>query len=193
MARISIHDQHPLSGMPFTWTHEVGHAVDYLTLTDAQRQKIMAFWRPLAQYDPQGRHTTPHDCYTWNKASDPYNMKQHESYAEAFVAAFAPTVWGERSPYGRFVHWPVDFSNVATAPPIAHYDKIRQFTLEHPIMAFSDVPPTHTHAEGINWAAGEGIITGYPDGTFKPNDPVSRGAFATMLKRYDNLDPHDGI
>lgn len=191
---ITMNSIYPLSGMPFTFAHEVGHMVDDLTLANtaaglAQREKIRQFWVPLSATNPDGRHTSPHQCQTWKNSSDDYLWRHFEAYAEAFVAAFSPVVWGARSPYSRFVHWPVDYTNVATQPPIVRYDKIRQLTLEHTIMAFTDVPPTHTHAEGINWAAGQGIISGYPDGTFRPNDPVSRGAFCTMLKRYDDLQP----
>jgi hypothetical protein len=34
-----------------------------------------------------------------------------------------------------------------------------------------------------------GIVSGYPDGTFKPNDPFSRAAFATLLYKTFKLEP----
>ncbi|CAN5614116.1 hypothetical protein BH23PAT1_BH23PAT1_3370 [soil metagenome] len=34
-----------------------------------------------------------------------------------------------------------------------------------------------------DWAQEEGIMTGYADGTFGPNDPVTRGQTATILRR----------
>ena len=48
---------------------------------------------------------------------------------------------------------------------------------------FSDVPDGSTHAEGIVWAAGRGLIEGYDDGTFRPGEPVTRGQLATILHR----------
>ncbi|WP_084101046.1 SpoIID/LytB domain-containing protein [Demequina sp. NBRC 110051] len=48
---------------------------------------------------------------------------------------------------------------------------------------FSDVPATHQFAKEISWLAGEGITTGYADGTFKPKAEVSREAFAAFLYR----------
>jgi hypothetical protein len=33
------------------------------------------------------------------------------------------------------------------------------------------------------WAAENGITTGYPDGTYRPDDPVTRGEMAVFLKR----------
>ena len=36
----------------------------------------------------------------------------------------------------------------------------------------------------ITWLAGQGITTGYSDGTFRPRSPVSREAMAAFLYRY---------
>lgn len=48
---------------------------------------------------------------------------------------------------------------------------------------FSDVGDDHVHALGIQFAAQRGVITGFGDGTFRPNQPVTRGQVATMLLR----------
>lgn len=37
--------------------------------------------------------------------------------------------------------------------------------------------------EAIVSLIGEGIITGYPDGTFKPEDPVTRAEFSKMVAK----------
>ncbi|MCC5950917.1 MAG: S-layer homology domain-containing protein [Acidimicrobiia bacterium] len=49
---------------------------------------------------------------------------------------------------------------------------------------FSDVPPGHPFAAEINWMAANDIAGGFPDGSFRPTDPVSRQAFAAFLARY---------
>jgi subtilisin family serine protease len=41
----------------------------------------------------------------------------------------------------------------------------------------------HTHAPGIGALVRAGITSGYPDGSFRPNDPVTRGQMATFLTR----------
>jgi predicted extracellular nuclease len=46
---------------------------------------------------------------------------------------------------------------------------------------FSDVPTTHWAAAWIKQLAAEGITAGFPDGTFRPNDPVSRAQMAVFL------------
>lgn len=48
---------------------------------------------------------------------------------------------------------------------------------------YSDVPHDSTHAPGIHWADEQGLVQGYPDGTFRPAQPVSRGQLATVLMR----------
>lgn len=48
---------------------------------------------------------------------------------------------------------------------------------------FSDVPPDYVFAEEISWLASEGITTGYDDGTFRPDNKISREATAAFLYR----------
>ncbi|WP_285396578.1 S-layer homology domain-containing protein [Lysinibacillus sp. fls2-241-R2A-57] len=50
-------------------------------------------------------------------------------------------------------------------------------------IVFKDVPATHLYAKDIKLAASAGIITGYGDGTFKPNAAISRQHMAIMLER----------
>ncbi|WMY78604.1 LamG-like jellyroll fold domain-containing protein [Citricoccus sp. I39-566] len=50
--------------------------------------------------------------------------------------------------------------------------------------SFSDVAESHPHHEAISWLASAGVSTGYKDGTFKPNDTISRGEVAALMQRY---------
>ena len=49
---------------------------------------------------------------------------------------------------------------------------------------FSDVPTNHPFYKEIVWMHQRGITTGYGDGTFRPNEAVSREATAAFLYRY---------
>ena len=51
-------------------------------------------------------------------------------------------------------------------------------------MNYTDVPQDSWNAEAIRWASSEGIVNGYGDGTFGPNDAVTREQLAQMLYRY---------
>ncbi len=48
---------------------------------------------------------------------------------------------------------------------------------------FSDVPPGTPFYDEIMWLADEGITTGWPDGTYRPFDPISRDAMAAFVHR----------
>lgn len=49
-----------------------------------------------------------------------------------------------------------------------------------PVFAFPDVAKNHWAASQIKILSEEGVIVGYPDGTFKPDDNVTRAEFASM-------------
>ena len=51
--------------------------------------------------------------------------------------------------------------------------------------SFLDVSDTTPHAEDIMWLAGEGVSTGFPDGTFKPYGTVVRCDMAAFIHRMD--------
>ena len=49
---------------------------------------------------------------------------------------------------------------------------------------FKDVPADYPFVNDINWLAQRRITTGYPDGTFRPNGSVERGAMAAFFYRF---------
>ena len=49
---------------------------------------------------------------------------------------------------------------------------------------FTDVADGDWYADAVNWAASEGIVAGYEDQTFRPNDPITREQLAAMLMNY---------
>lgn len=51
-------------------------------------------------------------------------------------------------------------------------------------MQYGDVEQNAWYAGAVRWAASEGIVTGYDDGTFRPDDPVTREQLAVILYRY---------
>ena len=51
-------------------------------------------------------------------------------------------------------------------------------------MDFSDVAEGAWYAEAVRWAAAEGVVGGYGDGRFGPNDPITREQLATILFRH---------
>ena len=50
--------------------------------------------------------------------------------------------------------------------------------------AFTDVADTAYYADAVRWASAHGVVTGYGDGTFRPNNPITRQQLAAILWRY---------
>lgn len=49
---------------------------------------------------------------------------------------------------------------------------------------FKDVQENQWYTEAVNWAYENGVVSGYGDGNFGPNDPVSREQAMTIMYRY---------
>ncbi|MBR3991268.1 MAG: CotH kinase family protein, partial [Clostridia bacterium] len=50
--------------------------------------------------------------------------------------------------------------------------------------AFTDVKAGAWYGKNVLWAAEKGLVKGYPDNTFKPNDSIKRSEMVTLLARY---------
>ena len=50
--------------------------------------------------------------------------------------------------------------------------------------AFSDVPAGEWYTQGVEWAAKNGIVLGFGNGTYGPEKPVTREQLAAILYRY---------
>ena len=57
---------------------------------------------------------------------------------------------------------------------------------------FRDVPTTHQFYKEITWMRSVGITTGYPDGTFRPDDAISREAMAAFMYRAAGTPAYSG-
>lgn len=58
-------------------------------------------------------------------------------------------------------------------------------------MDFADVPEGQWYSEAVRWAASEGVVTGYGNGLFGTNDPITREQFAAMLYRFAQEQGYD--
>jgi len=70
----------------------------------------------------------------------------------------------------------------AGVPPSMMVAKVKRVT-------FSDLPKKFWATETIELLATAGLITGYPDGAFRPKQKVTRGEFVKMLATAKHLSP----
>lgn len=57
--------------------------------------------------------------------------------------------------------------------------------------SFPDVEAGTWYTQAVAWAAEEGIVLGYDDGRFGPEDPVTREQLAALLYRYAQYQDYD--
>ena len=58
-------------------------------------------------------------------------------------------------------------------------------------LSFTDVESGVWYTNAVNWAASKGIVKGYSDTVFAPNDTVTREQLATILYRYAESKGYD--
>ncbi|MEE0205700.1 MAG: S-layer homology domain-containing protein [Peptococcaceae bacterium] len=56
---------------------------------------------------------------------------------------------------------------------------------------FTDVAESDWYATAVNWAASEGIVNGFEDDTFRPNDAITREQMAAILYNYADYKGYD--
>lgn len=56
---------------------------------------------------------------------------------------------------------------------------------------FADVADNDWYATAVNWAASVGVVNGYEDDTFRPNDAITREQMAAILYNYADYKGYD--
>ncbi len=55
------------------------------------------------------------------------------------------------------------------------------------IMPYKDIKENDWYAYAVTFMSEKKLVSGYPDGTFKPNSPITRAEFASIASRFDKL------
>lgn len=72
--------------------------------------------------------------------------------------------------------------------PEIESDELINYTVEYGEITYPDLPKEHSSYKSIMYLSTHGIIQGYPDGTFKPKNPITRRQVFTMLNRDTKLE-----
>ena len=57
--------------------------------------------------------------------------------------------------------------------------------------SFADVTAGQWYSDGVAWASANGIVTGYSNGSFGPDDTITREQMAAILYRYARYKGYD--
>lgn len=130
------------------------------------RQAIAAFlWRYEDEPAPTGGSFS--DVAPDHLFSDPIRWLASAGIASGFEdGTFRPTTVVSRQALASFLY------KMAGSPA------------QSGATGFTDVPADHLFSAAIGWLASEGIASGYQDGSFQPNTPVSRQAAASMIYKF---------
>lgn len=113
--------------------------------------------------------------------------------APAAVGSYVLAAFGKLEFTPGMVHGPsfvADITVSVDAEPETPGDPEEPTGPEAPTdSGFSDVQPGDVHADAILRLADLGILLGYPDGTFRPSQDLSRGQMASVVARALGLDP----
>ena len=51
-------------------------------------------------------------------------------------------------------------------------------------LSFNDVPLNMYYSPSVKWASGNGIISGYENGEFRPDEPITREQIVAIIHRF---------
>jgi hypothetical protein len=171
----------PGHGMPTyeVIAHELAHVADLATLGTSFGQpwfnSANSEWRDQLMQAATWQGVEPPKSMSWNP-SVLLNLQWNERPVEAISVPFTRAFWND--PKFHYPSW-----RFAGTWQWHDVEQVKQIFLSRSLQVFTDVPEEHTHFQAINRLAADGIVGGFPDGTFKPGEPVTRAQLATIITR----------
>lgn len=164
-----------------------GYELDALTVTDPDGSPVAVTAKPDGTYtftQPEGRvkievtyrpaapaETTRNRLFTDVAEGDWYYEAVRFVRERGLMNGYSDGQFGPNNPLSRAQLAQILFNKEGR--PGVNY-----------LMDFSDVADEAWYAGAIRWAASRGIVGGYGNGAFGPNDPITREQLAVMLWRY---------
>ena len=100
----------------------------------------------------------------WLEAQNAIGYLQQEGVLSTPAPFFRPQDYITRA---EFADLACGFENLTTGLP----------------SSFSDVSTSHPYYDQINYAVARGWISGYPDGTFRPDNPIKRAEVTSLVNK----------
>lgn len=161
-----------------------GHEVGGITVTDKNGKPVEVTQKPDGTYtfkQPNGKVTIE---VTYRPIDRPWNnpfsdVSESDWFYEAVKFVHQRGLMGG---YGDGRFGPNDTLSRAQLAQIL-FNKEGRPGVNY-LLTFSDVAGEAWYTEAIRWATSQGIVGGYGNGMFGPNDPITREQLAVMLWRY---------
>ena len=133
----------------------------------------------------------------------------HDSYTETIAEIACPSAaYNDVPAYGNWAHSGIDYCvahslmNGMSADrfdPNGTLTRAQLVTILYRVAGqpepttsgtFTDLT-ANWYKKAVEWAAANGIVKGYPDGTFRPDEAITREQIATILYRFDEASKAD--
>lgn len=116
----------------------------------------------------------PEHIYFYFKTGEPaLNIDDHYAY----MKGYPDKTFGPDRPMTR-AEVTMMFARLLKERP----EKGREY-----IMPYKDIYENDWYAYAVTFMSEKKLVFGYPDGTFKPNAPITRAEFAAIASRFDSL------
>ena len=173
-----------------TVTADEGYQLSSLTVTDRNGSEISVtekesgkytFRMPASSVKVTAVFTADEGDHSDNCPSAAYNdVNTSLWYHDAIDYVLAN---GLMNGYGNGKFGPMDNLSRAMLAQIL-YNMEKKPAVEIPAEQFPDVAAGSWYTDAVYWAKANGIVDGYSDGCFAPNDSITREQLVTMLWRY---------
>lgn len=168
---------------------EAGYEVASVQVTDARGRQIAV----TAQDDGTYTYTQPSGTVTITvtfaeKAEEPQPAPVTEIFAD-----LVPGAWYEDAVQYAYDNGLLTGTSATTFAPDAATTRGMAVSVLHRLAgspaaeedaAFDDVDASAWYGEAVRWAVSEGIVNGYSDTAFGPDDAVTREQLAAMLQSF---------
>ena len=200
---VTVSPKNPQKGdkVTITTTPEDGYTVDTVTVIDTNGKIVEVTPNDDGTYtfvQPSGKVTI---TVTFRQMTDTSDCPRDESCPMAAFADADRSAW-----YHDGVHYCVEHglmvgtskttfspNNATTRGMIVTILwRLEGSPLVSTSLDYDDVQPGDWYGEAVRWADSAGVVTGYGNGKFGPNDPITREQMAAMLWRYEGSTKVDG-
>ena len=185
--KASLANAKPGEIVTITVTPDDGYEVDTLTVKDAKGNVMAVTMNDDGTYSYTQPSSTVTVNATFKKASDASSKERFIDvnpddwfYDAVNTVADAGIVNGMTE---NTYEPKLELTRAMFAAMLHRYDGSEPSQYQY---TFKDIPDDIWYTEDIRWAAEHGIINGYDDKTFAPDDTITREQAVTMMYRYTN-------